>query len=530
MLNKERAGERARLIDPAKANCKVAPANIPGVTDSQGGDTIYLSVIDKDGNIVSLIQSDYDSFGSGLVPPGTGFSLQNRGALFTLEKGQPNTLEPRKRPLHTIIPGFMEKGETKIGFGIMGGWNQAQAHAQFVSNIADHGMTIQQALEAGRFTKRTFDGCDVAVEWLVPQNTRIDLRARGHEVRVIPPRSNTFGYGQAVMLSPDGVHFGASEPRHDGAAIPQSPPAFGGPPDVRKQTYIYKKVEKLEIKADVYRVADDSRRPVVVWIHGGALINGHREGVLPRVKEAVLRAGYILVSIDYRLAPESQLPAIVEDVEDAIKWTREKGPELFGADPARLAIVGSSAGGYLTLTAGFRTKPAPAALVSLWGYGDLVGSWYSEPSKHARHNKVIVSREEANRQVSGEPVSDARERKGNGGLFYAYCRQTGSWPQAVSGWDPKTEAERFAPFMPLKNVTPAYPPTVLLHGEEDTDVPYEQSLLMAAELKRKGVDYRLISLAGAEHGLEGGDQPQINDAYRLVFAFLDEHLSKKNLR
>ena len=134
------------------------PARLDGVTDAQGSDTIYMSVIDKDGNIVSLIQSNYSGFGSGLVPPGAGFMLQNRGGLFSLEKGQPNTLEPRKRPLHTIIPAFMEKGDQRIGFGIMGGWNQGQAHAQFVSNIADYGMTIQQALEAGRFTKGSFDG------------------------------------------------------------------------------------------------------------------------------------------------------------------------------------------------------------------------------------------------------------------------------------------------------------------------------------------------------------------------------------
>ena len=111
-----------------------------GITDAQGNDTIYMSVIDKDGNIVSLIQSNYSGFGSGLVPPGAGFMLQNRGGLFSLDKDQPNTLEPHKRPLHTIIPAFMEKGDVKIGFGIMGGWNQGQAHAQFVSNIADFGM------------------------------------------------------------------------------------------------------------------------------------------------------------------------------------------------------------------------------------------------------------------------------------------------------------------------------------------------------------------------------------------------------
>jgi gamma-glutamyltranspeptidase/glutathione hydrolase len=226
LLSKPRAAARAKLIDGAAAACKVEPATLRGITDSQGSDTIYMSVIDKDGNIVSLIQSNYSGFGSGLVPPGAGFMLHNRGALFTLEKGQPNTLEPRKRPLHTIIPAFMQKGDVQIGFGIMGGWNQAQAHVQFVANIADYGMTIQEALEAGRFTKGSFEGCDVSIEALVPEGVRGELKARGHEVRVVPPRTGTFGYGQAVMSTPGGVHFGASEPRHDGAAIPQAPFIF----------------------------------------------------------------------------------------------------------------------------------------------------------------------------------------------------------------------------------------------------------------------------------------------------------------
>ncbi len=226
MLDKARAAERARLIHMTKASCDVQPGRLEGVTNAQGNDTIYMSVVDKDGNIVSLIQSNYSGFGSGMVPPGTGFMLQNRGGLFSLEKNQPNTLAPRKRPLHTIIPAFMEKGDTKIGFGIMGGWNQGQAHAQFVSNIVDHGFTIQQALEAGRFTKGTFEGCDVDIEVLVPEATRGALAARGHTLDVIPPRTGTFGYGQAVMNGAGGVHFGASEPRHDGAAIPQAPPIF----------------------------------------------------------------------------------------------------------------------------------------------------------------------------------------------------------------------------------------------------------------------------------------------------------------
>lgn len=226
MLDKAHAARRARLIDPARASCRVEPSTLEGVTDMKGHDTIYLSVVDREGNMVSLIQSNYQGFGSGVVPEATGFMLHNRGALFTMAEGQPNTLEGRKRPLHTIIPGFMEKDGTRIAFGIMGGWNQAQAHAQFVADIADFGLTAQEALEAGRFTKATFEGCDVEVEALVPEATRAALSALGHEVAVVPARTHVFGYGQATVSRPDGVHFGASDPRHDGAAIPEAPAVF----------------------------------------------------------------------------------------------------------------------------------------------------------------------------------------------------------------------------------------------------------------------------------------------------------------
>jgi gamma-glutamyltranspeptidase/glutathione hydrolase len=120
----------------------------------------------------------------------------------------------------------MEKDGVRIGFGIMGGFNQPQAHAQFVSNIADHGLNIQEALEAGRFTKPTFEGRDVTLETLIPKEVRSELAGLGHQVLEVPPRSSAFGYGQAVMSVPNGVHFGASEPRHDGAAIPEMPPVF----------------------------------------------------------------------------------------------------------------------------------------------------------------------------------------------------------------------------------------------------------------------------------------------------------------
>jgi gamma-glutamyltranspeptidase/glutathione hydrolase len=223
MLSRANAEARAKLIDPSKAACTVEPSKFSGLTDGHGGDTIYLSVIDRDGNIVSLIQSLYSSFGSGLVAPGTGVMLHNRGALFTMEDGHPNQIAPRKRPLHTIIPAFMAKDDVTIGFGIMGGFNQAQAHAQFVSNIADFGLDVQEALEVGRFTKGSFSGCDVDVEVLIAESVRKELAALGHDVRLVQPRSGTFGFGQAVMSNGTGVHFAGSEPRHDGAAIPEAP-------------------------------------------------------------------------------------------------------------------------------------------------------------------------------------------------------------------------------------------------------------------------------------------------------------------
>jgi gamma-glutamyltranspeptidase/glutathione hydrolase len=227
LVNKDTAKARARLIRPDAAAVRVKPVVLDPVTTRHGGDTIYLSAIDREGNIVSLIQSLYQGFGCGFVPAGAGFALQNRGALFTLDEQHPNVLAPRKRPLHTIIPGFMQKGDLRVGFGIMGAWHQAQAHAQFVANIVDYGMDIQQALEAPRFTKSTFDGCDVSVEAQVPESVRAELARLGHDVTVVPAGSGAFGSGQAVMSHDGtGVHFGASEPRHDGAAIPEAPPVF----------------------------------------------------------------------------------------------------------------------------------------------------------------------------------------------------------------------------------------------------------------------------------------------------------------
>jgi gamma-glutamyltranspeptidase/glutathione hydrolase len=219
LLSKDYARQRARLIDLDQANPKVEP----GVPAWEAGpETTYLCVVDEEGNMVSLIQSNYNGFGSGLVADETGFALQNRGGLFSLDPTHPNALAGRKRPLHTIIPGFMVRGEVRIAFGIMGGWNQSQAHAQFVSKVVDHQLNIQAALESARFTKLTFPGNDVQLEKRVADTVRAELAAKGHQIQLQGDYSQNVGGGQAVLRDfSTGINYGASDPRKDGAAIPQ---------------------------------------------------------------------------------------------------------------------------------------------------------------------------------------------------------------------------------------------------------------------------------------------------------------------
>ncbi len=223
ILSKEYAAERARAIDPDKATCSVGPGNpLPF-----GGETTYLTAIDRDGNIVSLIQSLYNEFGSAVVVDGLGFPLQDRGALFSLDPSSPNVVAPRKRPFHTIIPGFMQKGDLRVGFGIMGGANQPQAHAQFVSDVVDHGMDLQGALEAPRFRNVGSAGCSYYMENRVPEAVRGALAKMGYTIRLRGAFSSVVGGGHAVMYdAATGMKYGASSPRKDGAAIPEPEPIF----------------------------------------------------------------------------------------------------------------------------------------------------------------------------------------------------------------------------------------------------------------------------------------------------------------
>jgi gamma-glutamyltranspeptidase/glutathione hydrolase len=219
ILSEKFIAERRSHIDTAHAAVHVDPG--PALTSSE---TIYLTVADSAGNMVSFINSLFDEFGSGVVVPGTGFALQDRGAGFTLEPNLPNTVAPGKRPFHTLIPGFVTKpsahpepdgrgDEPWMSFGLMGGAMQAQGHVQFLLNMLVFGMDVQQAMDAARF--RHLEGLRVTLEPPITDSTRAALTAMGHQI--VTMRGHPFGGSQAIMKLPRGYVAG-SDPRKDGQA------------------------------------------------------------------------------------------------------------------------------------------------------------------------------------------------------------------------------------------------------------------------------------------------------------------------
>jgi acetyl esterase/lipase len=282
------------------------------------------------------------------------------------------------------------------------------------------------------------------------------------------------------------------------------------------KTYTFKALSDQTngLQADVHRPPGDAPRPVVIFIHGGALMMGDRKlSSRPgSVLKTLLDARYTVVSIDYRLAPHVKLPLIIEDLRDAYDWVRKRGPELFGIDPDQIFVMGQSAGGYLTQMSGFCVQPRPRALVSFWGYGDIAGEWYSRPDAFYRQ-QPLVTQEEAERPGSNK--------------LYLYCRQQGLWPKVLTGRDPETEPRAFDPFCPVRNVTKEYPPTLLIHGTKDTDVPYALSVQMDKELTAKGVEHQFITIPEGIHGFRRKIDAEVEArTYAQVLEFLDKYRKK----
>ena len=231
LISKEYAALRRKDIDPQHAAPEYRPGQIKGTQTSQPiaeadqnftgrdrGDTIYMTAADGKGNFISLIQSLYSDFGSGIVAGDTGILLHNRGAGFNLTPGHPDQIAPHKRPLHTLIPAFvMKDGKPYFSFGVMGGDHQAQGHTQVLVNLIDFGMNVQEAGEAARINH---GNNGLLVERNVPEAARAGLEARGHKVTVNSSPNGAFGGYQGILLDPrTGVLMGGSDVRKDGLAI-----------------------------------------------------------------------------------------------------------------------------------------------------------------------------------------------------------------------------------------------------------------------------------------------------------------------
>ena len=289
-----------------------------------------------------------------------------------------------------------------------------------------------------------------------------------------------------------------------------------------KKTVIYKSNDCFSIKADFYGISND-HAPVIVYIHGGGLVWGTREEISEEMIKLYNDNGFAVFSIDYRLAPETKLPEILEDVKDAIQWLNSEGPQEFSIDPKRIAVVGSSAGGFLALCTGSFTQK-PRAIVSFYGYGDIIGKWATNPSNFYLQ-KDNVAENIARRLISDQVITEASIEQRF--LYYVYARQQGVWIQEIAGINPIMHKDALLKFCPKQNITSEYPPTLLLHGTKDEDVPYEQSVFMRGALIKERVETKLITIPNGGHVFDKDfDNPVVQGAFKQVIEFLQYHLSE----
>jgi acetyl esterase/lipase len=302
-----------------------------------------------------------------------------------------------------------------------------------------------------------------------------------------------------------------------------------GGSDYQEESFVYKEIDGCELRVDVFRTPSEEPQPAILWLHPGGLITGSRNWIDRDHISRYVQAGYTVVAIDHRLAPETKLAEIIVDLEDAYAWLREQGPSYFNIDPERIAVLGHSAGGYLALVAGYRLEPRPLTIVSFYGYGNISGPWYSEPSPFYNQREAVSEAEAyANILSNGAPCDLNDDEMDSRFQFYVRTRQLGTWPVEVTGHDPATEAAWFTAFEPIQNIDADYPPALLLHGEADTDVPFEQAEHLVAALEAATVEHELISQPHWGHMFDQAfaGEPAVEAALASVIAFLNTHLTE----
>ncbi|GAB5521457.1 MAG: hypothetical protein RhofKO_37080 [Rhodothermales bacterium] len=297
------------------------------------------------------------------------------------------------------------------------------------------------------------------------------------------------------------------------AACSDEPAASDG------ETVVYRTVDGLALHADVFRPDTAHATPVILWLHPGGLIFGQRDMLREVQRDLYLKQGFSVVAADYRLAPEASLEEITSDVEAAYQWIRGAGAERYRFDTSRVAVVGHSAGAYLALILGASAVPSPGAVVSFYGYGEVVTPWYQRPAQVYMRGPIIT-RQAAFGAIQDTPLSGshASERVN----LYGYLRQRGRWSEIVGRIDPVQEPEAVRAFEPLHHIDATYPPTLLLHGTNDGDVPFSASERLAEAFEQQDVPYRFSQKLRVGHVFDARLSPGETEAlFAEVFAFLD---------
>jgi len=289
-------------------------------------------------------------------------------------------------------------------------------------------------------------------------------------------------------------------------------------------THSYKTVGSCNLRLDIYRFADKGPQPAIVWLHGGGLITGSRRMLPAKQALTYLNGGFVLVSVDYRLAPETKVRDILNDVVGAYDWILERC-EIIGIEDDRIALVGHSAGAYLALLAAVRVSPKPKAVVSFYGYGDISGEWANNPSPYYCQ-QGLLTREEAQMSIGKKPISSSSTRSRF--KFYIYCRQQGIWGREIIGDDLDNLQNLRSLYCPVFSITSSYPPAMLLHGDQDVDVPVSQTLFLGKKLSSVGVPCQQIILHGYGHAFDverkGLNDPVVSRAFDAVIDFLIQNV------
>lgn len=297
------------------------------------------------------------------------------------------------------------------------------------------------------------------------------------------------------------------------------------PMEIQKSTFVYKQLGELNIEATLFQLKENpGPTPVIIWIHPGALLFGSKDNLPEEQMKFYLSKGFSVVSIDHRLAPASSVEEILTDVIDAATWIRSEGEDLLKVDPKRMYMIGHSAGAYLALLAANTMEEPPQAVISFYGYGDILDDWaHTSDANYSQMEAVSVEEVEQKLDTSTRTSASVEERFS----YYIYTRQNGIWASTVSQLNREKHAKELTSLSPSLDMRKDFPPTLLIHGDKDNDVPFSESQKLVKTLSQNKTPHSLIEMKGYGHVFdifEGGlGNVEIAEIFDQIDTFLSSY-------